>query len=298
MDLIKIGKYISGKRKELGMTQRELAEKLNMSDKSVSKWERGVCLPDVSLYSELCLILGISINEFLAGEDITQENIVQKSEENIVGVASESKTKQKRLKAIIALLSVVSISIFTLIGIFVCRSNKPKNYITPVDQNSIEMETAKLLAGPDGAYIYKFNATDEFTQLKLYFSEYRSGELVSKENIGLGYIETDSPETGEILVVPDFENFVIKVVVSAEGTKTSTEIPILSDVVGREYYGRSATDISKATDIKYDEEQPLLAFIYDNDEMWVLDLLELMSGQTDSLAKNAYVYYFSFQFCK
>ena len=58
MDLIKIGKYIAGKRKSLGMTQKQLAEKLGMSDKSVSKWERGVCLPDVSVYKELCSILG------------------------------------------------------------------------------------------------------------------------------------------------------------------------------------------------------------------------------------------------
>lgn len=58
MDLIKIGKYIAGKRKSLGMTQKQLAEKLGMSDKSVSKWERGICLPDVSVYLELCGILG------------------------------------------------------------------------------------------------------------------------------------------------------------------------------------------------------------------------------------------------
>ena len=77
MDLIKIGKYIAGKRKSLGMTQKQLAEKLGMSDKSVSKWERGVCLPDVSVYKELCSILGISLNEFLAGEDIAQENMIQ-----------------------------------------------------------------------------------------------------------------------------------------------------------------------------------------------------------------------------
>lgn len=75
MDLVKIGKYIAGKRKALGMTQKQLAEKLNMSDKSVSKWERGICLPDVSVYMELCEILGISINEFLAGEDIDAENV-------------------------------------------------------------------------------------------------------------------------------------------------------------------------------------------------------------------------------
>ena len=71
MDLIKIGKYIAEKRKGLGLTQKQVAEKLGMSDKSVSKWERGICLPDVSIYMELCDILGISINEFLAGEDIS-----------------------------------------------------------------------------------------------------------------------------------------------------------------------------------------------------------------------------------
>lgn len=95
MDLIKIGKYIAGKRKEVGLTQRQLADKLGMSDKSVSKWERGVCLPDVALYSDLCGILGISINEFLAGEDIPQESVVQKSEENIIGVATAGKHRQK-----------------------------------------------------------------------------------------------------------------------------------------------------------------------------------------------------------
>ena len=77
MDLIKIGKYIAAKRKVLGLTQKQLAEKLNMSDKSVSKWERGICLPDVTVYLELCKILGISINEFRAGEDIPKETIEQ-----------------------------------------------------------------------------------------------------------------------------------------------------------------------------------------------------------------------------
>mgnify|MGYP002572831964 CR=1 FL=1 len=95
MDLVKIGKYIAGKRKALGMTQKQLAEKLNMSDKSVSKWERGICLPDVSVYMELCEILGISINEFLAGEDIDAENVEKKSEDNIIQVTKDSKKKQK-----------------------------------------------------------------------------------------------------------------------------------------------------------------------------------------------------------
>lgn len=90
MDLEKIGRYIAGKRKSLGLTQRELAEKLNMSDKSVSKWERGVCLPDVSVYGALCAALGITINEFPAGEDIVQTRIAQKSEENLMQVAVQA----------------------------------------------------------------------------------------------------------------------------------------------------------------------------------------------------------------
>ena len=94
MDLIKIGKYIAFKRKEQGLTQKQLAEKLNMSDKSVSKWERGICLPDVSVYLELCKILDISINEFLAGEDIPKETIEQKAEENIIQLQKIIKTNK------------------------------------------------------------------------------------------------------------------------------------------------------------------------------------------------------------
>lgn len=98
MDLIKIGKYIAEKRKALGLTQKQLAEKLNMSDKSVSKWERGICLPDVSIYMELCSILRISINEFLVGENIGAENVIEKSDSNLIQITKESKKKQKNLK--------------------------------------------------------------------------------------------------------------------------------------------------------------------------------------------------------
>ena len=84
MDLIKIGKYIAFKRKEQDLTQKQLAEKLNMSDKSVSKWERGICLPDVSVYLELCKILDISINEFLAGAKIYLKKQLNKKQKKIL----------------------------------------------------------------------------------------------------------------------------------------------------------------------------------------------------------------------
>ena len=147
MDTVKIGKYIAGKRKDLGMTQRQLAEKLGVSDKSVSKWERGICLPDVSLYSELCRILGISLNEFFAGEDIPRENMILKSEENLIGVTADSTQKQKRLKAIIRILLLVSVLMLSVFGVFVYQKIRPQNYLAPAAKDSSEMEIVKLLAG-------------------------------------------------------------------------------------------------------------------------------------------------------
>ena len=299
MDLIKIGKYIAGKRKELGMTQKQLAEKLGMSDKSVSKWERGVCLPDVSVYSDLCQILGISINEFLAGEDIAQENIERKSEENIIGVATDSKHKQRRLKAVICALLIISILAVSVIGAALYRANKPMNFIAPVSEDSVEMQTVKLLAGPDGANVYKFTTTDEYTRLNIYISEYQAGELVNKERMGIGFEGIGSPKNGEIIIVPDYEHAVIKLVISTdEGSKFSTELPIMEGVEDKEYYGRSQSRIEGETKILYDIEQPLVGMIYDNDEMYVIDLYDLLSGETDSLSKNDYMYLFSYEFCK
>ena len=103
MDLPKIGRFIAERRKTLGLTQKQVAEKLGMSDKSVSKWERGVCLPDVSVYQELCDILGISINEFLAGEPISREELEKRSEDNLIQVTAEGKRRQKKLKGIAAI---------------------------------------------------------------------------------------------------------------------------------------------------------------------------------------------------
>ena len=259
----------------------------------------GCFLPDVSVYGDLCQILGITIHEFLAGEDIPQECIIPKSEENIIGVATDSKKKQSRLKVIICVLLVVTFLAMCVIGIAVYFEIRPKNQIAPIDRNSIEMRTAELLAGPEGAYIYRFDTTDEYERLKLFLSEYHSGKLLSREVVmELGFEGIGSPESGEILIVPDFENYEVKLVIAAEGAKASTEISILDGVADKKYYGRSASEIQEATEIRYDEEQALVALIYDNDEMWVVDLCDLIDGPTNSLAKNDYVYYFSVSFCK
>lgn len=298
MDLIKIGKYIAGKRKSLGMTQRQLAEKLGMSDKSVSKWERGVCLPDVSVYKELCSILGISLNEFLAGEDIAQENMIQKSETNIIEVIRDNINKQKCLKVMRCILLVISICAVAVIGFIIYRLKKPQNYISPIAKDSIEMQTAELLAGPDGAFIYKFVTTDEYKKLRLHIYQYESGKLSNQDKVEIGFEDIGSSKSGEIVMVPDFGNYVIKLIISGDGSKLSTEIPILENVEDREYYGRSATEIQNVVDIRYNKQQPLIAFLYDDDTMSVPALDDLINSQTDLLSKNDYVYYVAFEFCK
>ena len=74
MNQIEIGRFIAECRKSKNMTQTQLAEILNTTNKSVSKWENGICLPDASLYEPLCDILGITINELFAGRKIKSED--------------------------------------------------------------------------------------------------------------------------------------------------------------------------------------------------------------------------------
>lgn len=298
MDLVKIGKYIAGKRKAMGMTQKQLAEKLNMSDKSVSKWERGICLPDVSVYMELCEILGISINEFLAGEDIDAENVEKKSEDNIIQVTKDSKKKQKNLKSILAVVTTFAVIMVLVLGaVFVHKVMQPKNYITAVDRTSAEMKTAELLSGADGAYLFNFYAKEEYKTLTIYLSEYQAGELINKSKVAdLDYDGIESAKRGVIAVIPDFELFRVKLIIADDYSKCSTDFPILENVENREYYGRSATQVEGEVPIQRDTEQGLMALIYGEDGLETIPVKEMEQGNFRE--KNDYVYYLSFRFGK
>lgn len=298
MDLVKIGKYIAGKRKALGMTQKQLAEKLNMSDKSVSKWERGVCLPDVSVYMELCEILGISINEFLAGEDIDAENVEKKSEDNIIQVTKDSKKKQKNLKSILAVVTTFAVIMVLVLGaVFVHKVMQSKNYITAVDRTSAEMKTAELLSGADGAYLFNFYAKEEYKTLTIYLSEYQAGELINKSKVAdLDYDGLESAKRGVIAVIPDFELFRVKLIIADDYSKCSIDFPILENVENREYYGRSATQVEGEVPIQRDTEQGLMALIYGEDGLEAIPVKEMEQGNFRE--KNDYVYYLSFRFGK
>lgn len=183
MDTVKIGKYIAQKRKNLGLTQRDIAEQLGMSDKSVSKWERGVCLPDVSVYMELCRIIGISLNEFIAGEDIEQVELQEKSEQNILDVTEDGNYKKRRLKAIIAVLVCICVAVTSLSGYLLWkRFHVETNYIEPFDENSAEMRILKLVdAGP--FVLYKFSTDKNISQATVMITCYKKGEKKYKHDV-------------------------------------------------------------------------------------------------------------------
>lgn len=301
MDLVKIGKYIAEKRKALGMTQKQLAEKLGMSDKSVSKWERGVCLPDVSVYLELCKILGITINEFLAGEDISEENLTEKAEDNLIQVAKDSKHRQKHLKGMIAVLALTAVLAIAAAGVMWYRSVRtPKNFIAPYSMDSPEMNIARILSGPDGAMLFQYSADETFRTMTLYLTEYHYSEQVSKTEIaGLGYddfSDVTSMSKGMIALIPDFEAFQVDVYITDSGCKYQTKFPILENVENREVFGRSGTEITEDTALVYDKELGLGAFFYGENGLSAYSVENLEKGNVE--LNNEYTYYVSVEFSK
>ena len=120
MNQEKIGKFIANLRKEKNMTQQELAKKLGVTDRAISKWENGRGLPDYSLLQDLCDTLSISINELFSGEKISKEDYKTKAEENMSKLINDNYSEKKKINWIIAIsVAVVYLSISILFDIWV-----------------------------------------------------------------------------------------------------------------------------------------------------------------------------------
>lgn len=122
MDLNKIGKFIALRRKNANLTQEQLAEKLYISDRAVSKWERGLCLPDASIMLTLCEILDINVNELLSGEMLNKENYNKKAEENLIQLKQREEDythKLLNLELVIGYVSSVTFFILIFVASFI-----------------------------------------------------------------------------------------------------------------------------------------------------------------------------------
>ena len=295
MDLIKIGKYIAFKRKEQDLTQKQLAEKLNMSDKSVSKWERGICLPDVTVYLELCKILGISINEFLAGEDIPKETIEQKAEENIIQITKDNKNKQKYLKKIIRLLIVMLVVFIFITSIFIYKKlTQPQNYIEPYLEKSTEMQMANMLSNhPGDILLFHYNSKKDFDSLTMYLTQYQKGKKISDKEICTFYNNpSKGTNTGNIALVVDYEASTLKIIDAFEdGYYVAEGISFLENISNYDVWDYN--QIEEKTSIKYGKKQMLVALSYGKNHVTSLPIKEL---ETNKKIKNDYTCILSIKF--
>ena len=128
MNQIKIGKFISIKRKEKKLTQQELAEKLNITDRAISKWENGSCLPDVGTMPELCKILGITINDLFSGEIVDMKDNEKKLEENLLKMAKIKEVRDKELLSMEIFIGII-VSIIMLACVFVASFVNMQNWL-------------------------------------------------------------------------------------------------------------------------------------------------------------------------
>ena len=116
MDQIKIGRFIAECRKKNNLTQMQLAEKLNITDRAISKWENGKAMPDSSIMLDLCNELKISVNELLSGEVLEMNNYNEKMEQNLIGIVKQKEESDKRLLTMEIVIGVLaSLVLFILI---------------------------------------------------------------------------------------------------------------------------------------------------------------------------------------
>lgn len=125
MNQVKIGKFIASKRKEQGLTQLQLAEKLCITDRAVSKWETGKSLPDASLMPELCKLLKITINDLLCGEVVSVENYNEKAEKALLEMVKKEEMQNKKLmmyENVTGFGSTISFLIQVLVAVFFVKN--------------------------------------------------------------------------------------------------------------------------------------------------------------------------------
>lgn len=128
MDQIKIGKFIQERRKEKRLTQSELAEKLDVTDRAVSKWENGNCIPDASNIQELCKILNITINDLFSGCVVDMRDNEKKLEENLLEMIKIKEKRDKELLILEIFIGVI-VSIIMFLCIMIASFVQMENWI-------------------------------------------------------------------------------------------------------------------------------------------------------------------------
>lgn len=183
MNQEKIGKFILEQRKKKKMTQQELSEKLGVTDRTISNWENGKNMPDLSLFKPLCEELDITANELLSGEKIKKENYQEKSEENIFNTIdySKNKIKKTRNKFLIILTIIISFIILIITLFFIdinrMRNNEPVifstwgfNYMPPINlsDEEIYLTIEEYIVEKSDSESKRYDNEKTFVSMKIY----------------------------------------------------------------------------------------------------------------------------------
>ena len=193
MDLGKIGKFIAFNRKNKGLTQEQLAEKLGVTNKTVSRWETGKYMPDLSLLKPLSEELEITLNELLSGEKLEKEKIIESTEKSLVNTIDyTNKEIKKTKKTFTIILTAIIIFIAIVVSLFIIdinriRNNKPVffstwgySYAPPIDLEPQKIEIAlKDYLVENGDNEYKRNDNEKtFVSMKIYLIEEKENDSI------------------------------------------------------------------------------------------------------------------------
>ena len=150
MDQSKIGRFIADRRKAQGMTQMQLAERLGITDRAVSKWETGRSMPDASVMLALCGILKITVNDLLCGEAVSMENYKDRTEENLLEMVRAKEAADRRLLSLEVVSGVVSVLfLFAMIAVgtvFMTMGQPQWMFFVPVAAGMIQFIAVALYA--------------------------------------------------------------------------------------------------------------------------------------------------------
>ena len=123
MNQVKIGKFIAERRKGANLTQMQLAEKMNVTDRAVSKWETGKAMPDSSIMLDLCKILGITVNDLLSGEVVTVENYDKELEKNLIEVVKQKERADRQLLTLEIVVGCVCVAVMLALCMIAAFAN-------------------------------------------------------------------------------------------------------------------------------------------------------------------------------
>ena len=221
MNQEKIGKFITLLRKEKNITQNDLAKKLKITDRAISKWENGRGMPDLSLLMPLCETLNISINELLSGERLNKKEYQDKLEENIINTIDYSNKKIKKEKRTFKIcLSIILIFIILLIIMYRIDINRMKNnkqvlfstwgydYTPSIDlkEEKIELAIMNYLIKEKDNKEKQNDSEKTFASFKIYLTiEIESGKkynVYTQVLIGNYYLENNEIKNDSIYSIP------------------------------------------------------------------------------------------------